>query len=36
MPLQFGRGAFIKLGEESTYGTIAGANIWIYCWFYGC
>lgn len=25
MPLQFGRGAFIKLGEESTYGTIAGA-----------
>ena len=25
MPLQFGRGAFIKLGEESTYGNIAGA-----------
>ena len=25
MALQFGRGAFIKLGEESTYGTIAGA-----------
>ena len=25
MPLEFGRGAFIKLGEESTYGTIAGA-----------
>tara|TARA_R100001086_G_scaffold176859_1_gene97668 strand:+ start:468 stop:1424 length:957 start_codon:yes stop_codon:yes gene_type:complete len=25
MPLQFGRGAFIKLGEETTYGTIAGS-----------
>lgn len=25
MPLEFGRGAFIKIGEESTYGTIAGA-----------
>ena len=25
MPLQFGRGAFIKLGEESSYGNIAGA-----------
>ena len=23
--LQFGRGGFIKIGEESTYGTIAGA-----------
>tara|TARA_R100001443_G_C3358656_1_gene178538 strand:+ start:1253 stop:2203 length:951 start_codon:yes stop_codon:yes gene_type:complete len=25
MPLEFGRGAFIKIGEETTYGTIAGA-----------
>lgn len=25
MPLEFGRGAFIKIGEESTYGTIAGS-----------
>ena len=27
MPLQFGRGAFIKLGEESTYGNIAGSMV---------
>jgi hypothetical protein len=25
MPLEFGRGAFIKLGEEGTYGTIAAS-----------
>ena len=25
MPLEFGRGAFIKLGEEATYGTIASS-----------
>jgi hypothetical protein len=25
MPLEFGRGAFIKLGEEATYGTIAAS-----------
>ena len=25
MPLEFGRGAFIKIGEEGTYGTIASS-----------
>ena len=26
MPLEFGRGAFIKLGEEATYGIVASST----------